>query len=121
MHLVKVPENKEKEMLNEFFQKSIFTFEGIEINDKKGMKKLEKALIDNGYDKEEKDRVWYWFNGSVMNEHFHLTGDNAYKDDLTFLCIPDFYNPMFKLFVGARWFDDILQSNLENQMVINNG
>ena len=118
MHLVKVPENKEKEMLNEFFNTSCFTFEGIETNDKKGMKKLEKALLDNGYDKEEKDRVWYWFNGSVMNKHFHLTGDNAYQDDLTFLCIPDFYNPMFKLLVGARWFDDIVANNLERQKEI---
>ena len=115
MHLVKVPENKEKEMLNEFFNTSCFTFEGIEINDKKGMKLLEKEIIKAGYDKEEKDRVWYWFNGDVMNKHCHLTGSNAYPDDLTFLCIPDFYNPMFKLRVGARWFDDILDNNLRRQ------
>ena len=76
---------------------------------------LEKEIIKAGYDKEEKDRVWYWFNGDVMNKHCHLTGSNAYPDDLTFLCIPDFYNPMFKLRVGARWFDDILDNNLRRQ------
>lgn len=112
--LVKVPENRVNDMLDEFFNTSAFTFEGIEINDKKGMKQLERTIRDNGYEGE--DVVCYYYSGEDMNEKYHLTGDNAYPDDLTFLTIPKFYNPMFKLLVGARWFDDIVQGNLDREL-----
>jgi hypothetical protein len=107
--LIRVPENKVSEKLDEFFARSAFTFEGIDITDKIGNKKLERAIREAGYEKEEIE-TW-WFTGKDMNEKYHLTDDNAYSDDLVFLVIPDFYNPMFKLMVNARWFDDIVQSN----------
>lgn len=112
--LVKVPENRVDEMLDEFFVTSAFTFEGIDITDKPGMKKLEKELRKNGYT--ENDILTYHYSGKDMNEKYNLTGDNRYSDDLTFLTIPKFYNPMFKLLVGARWFDDIVDNNMRREM-----
>ena len=111
---VKVPEGRIDEFLDKFFNTSAFTFEGIDITDKKGNKALEKSLRENGYDKEEV--LTYWFTGNVMNDKYHLTGDNRYPDDLTFLVIPEFYNCMYKMLVGARWFDDIVQNNMEREM-----
>lgn len=107
--LVRVPENRVDEFLDKFFNTSAFTFEGLDITDKAGNKKLEKALRENGYEKDE--IITYWFTGKEMNEKYHLTDSNAYSDDLTFLVVPEFYNPMFKMLVGARWFDDIVASN----------
>lgn len=108
MILVKVPDSR-TDMLEEFKEKSMLTFEGINIADKKSNKAMEKAFREAGFTK--KDFLGYWFKGSVMNEVYGLTGDNAYPDDLIFLVIPDFYNPTFKLACGARWFDDIVANN----------
>lgn len=116
MVLVKVPENREREMLSEFYNNSAFTFEGIDLKDKAGLKELESVLRQTGY--EEKDCVGYWFKGSVMNEIFGLTDDNAYSDKLTFLVIPNYYHPFVKMSLGARWFDDIVSNNRIKQTAI---
>lgn len=119
MALIKVPENREKEMLKEFCEHSMFTFEGIDIESKEGrksIKELEKLLRSSGYN--EKDFIAFWMKGSVMNNHFGLTGRNAYNDDLTFLVIPNYYNVLMKVKLGARWFDDIVASNTIKQNAI---
>lgn len=116
MVVVKVPENRESEMLDEFFHTSAFTFEGLDVTSKKSMRELEKFLIANGY--KEEHPFCYYFKGSVMNEKYNLTGDNRYQDDLTFVVIPDFHNPMAKMMIGARWFDDIVANNEYREMGI---
>ena len=119
MSLVKVPENREDEFLQMFCDNSMFTFEGLDISDKAGLKELEKLLRSCGYTK--KQFIMYTFKGSVMNRCYGLTGKNAYKDDLNFVVIPDFYNPIVKLNVGARWFDDIVANNVIRQNALNSG
>ena len=63
---------------------------------------------------------WATWKGSEMNEWGHLTGDNAYPDDLTFLAfsldglevgklVP------LKFMVGGRWFDDIVDNNARRE------
>jgi hypothetical protein len=63
---------------------------------------------------------YYVFKGKEMNKRYHLKGDNAYADDLTFLSIPCKYFKeigklaMFKLAIDPqrmRWFDDIVDNN----------
>lgn len=119
--LVKVPENKEAELLQEFCNKSMFTFEGIDISDKKGLKEFEKLIETQGYNVDKNKRGWFWFNGVVMNRCYGLTESNAYPDDLVFLVIPDYYNPMVKIATGARWFDDIVANNTIKQNSIDSG
>lgn len=119
MVLAKVPEGREDEMLISFCQSSAFTFEGLDITDKKGLKELEKYLRETGFEK--KDMLGLHFKGSVMNRVYGLTDSNAYPDDLTFLVIPDYYNPIVKLQLGARWFDDIVANNQIRQNAINGG
>lgn len=109
MVLIKVPDGRVDEFLQKFFDESALTFEGLTITDSNSNHELEKALIEYGYDQDEV--ICYWFKGSVMNDKFNLTGLNRYPDELTFAVIPDFHNPLFKLLVGARWFDDIVQNN----------
>lgn len=118
MHLVKVPENREMEMLTEFYNESMFTFEGINMDDRNNLYVLEQILLETGYKLKEDERVWYWFKGRCMNEHFALSDDNAYNDDLTFLVIPKYYNPLVKMKIGARWFDDICDNNARRQREI---
>ena len=55
----------------------------------------------------------YVTTGKVMNEICHLTGNNAYPDDLTIFSI-DKYKGLAIMF-GARWMDDILSSNADRE------
>lgn len=119
MVLAKVPEGREDEMLLEFCRASAFTFEGIDIKDKQGLDMFEKVARKTGFEK--KDMLGLYFKGSVMNRVYGLTESNAYPDDLTFLVIPDYYNPGVKIMVSARWFDDIVANNQIRQSAINYG
>ena len=120
MVFVNVPENRKKEMFAEFYNTSCLTFEGINLEGKekdKFKKDFEKLVRKTGF--EEKDLVGYKYSGKDMNEVFNLTGSNAYPEDLCFLSVPHYYNPLVKLNVGARWFDDIVDSNNIRQRGIN--
>jgi len=82
----------------------------------------------NGYqellDKQSIGTIQQWadFTGAEMNVHYHLTGDNAYPDDLHFLAFPlDGLDvgklAMFKLRMEDRWFDDIVSNNARRELV----
>ena len=55
----------------------------------------------------------YVTKGKVMNEICHLTGHNAYPDDLTIFSIDKFKG--LAIMFGARWMDDILSSNADRE------
>lgn len=55
----------------------------------------------------------YVTTGKVMNEICHLTGNNAYPDDLTIFSI-DKYKGLAIMF-GARWMDDIVSNNADRE------
>ena len=55
----------------------------------------------------------YVTTGKVMNEICHLTGHNAYPDDLTIFSIDKFRG--LAIMFGARWMDDILSSNADRE------
>ena len=55
----------------------------------------------------------YVTTGKVMNEICHLTGDNAYPDNLNIFSI-DKYKGL-AIMVGARWLDDIVSNNADRE------
>ena len=55
----------------------------------------------------------YVTTGKVMNEICHLTGNNAYPDDLTIFSI-DKYKGLAIMF-GARWLDDVISNNADRE------
>ena len=67
-----------------------------------------------------KNRV-YTFKGKLMNDKYHLTGDNRYPDDLTFIVVrlEDIEDvgkialPRFE--IGGRWFNDIVDKNARQE------
>ena len=105
MKVIKLTTRKE---LDNLYETSCFTWEGMS-DDKENLAAIESAIRKNGYKEEE--CVFYTYKGKLMNEAYELSGDNAYPDDLTFVSIPNFYNPIFKINYGARWFDDIVDNN----------
>lgn len=59
---------------------------------------------------------WIEFSGKDMNEEFKLTNKNRYPDSFQFLAFPlsglDVGKlAMFRLRMGDRWFDDIVDNN----------
>lgn len=64
------------------------------------------------------------FRGADMNMNYGLIGNNAYQDNLTCLMFPlDGLNAgrlaMFRLRMGDKWFDDIVDNNRRRQETIN--
>ena len=55
----------------------------------------------------------YVTTGKVMNEICHLTGDNAYPDNLNIFSI-DKYKGLTIMF-GARWLDDVISNNADRE------
>lgn len=100
------------EILNEAYEGSYYTILGCggDLNEwKKGYQEL--------LDKEEIGKITKWveFTGKDMNEELDLTGDDKYQDDLHILAFNlDNLNisklAMFKIKMGDRWFDDIVDN-----------
>lgn len=55
----------------------------------------------------------YVTTGKVMNEICHLTGHNAYPDDLTIFSIDKFRG--LAIMFGARWMDDVISNNADRE------
>jgi hypothetical protein len=63
---------------------------------------------------------FFVFSGADMNTRYGLTGNNRYQDGLT--CISFMQTDqeigrlaIFKMQVGARWFDDIVDNNARRE------
>lgn len=77
-----------------------------------------KQGIQGLLDKQEIGTIkeWITFTGKDMNENYSLTGNNRYPDNLTFLAFSlEGLNvgklAIFKIMMGDRWFDDIVDNN----------
>ncbi|MCH5233735.1 MAG: hypothetical protein J1E16_00435 [Muribaculaceae bacterium] len=111
--VIKISDTNREEIFNEAYNGSYYTITGCGGN-------LEEWV--NGYIKElEKLEIgkpiqFMTFKGSDMNVYYNLHGNKAYQDDLTFLMFPLDNLHMgklvvFKLRMGDRWFDDIIDNN----------
>lgn len=123
MKVITVRESEADEMLDNFFEHGVFTFEGLDLSTKEKVQdftvNFEKIAKETGF--KGKTLTAYKVTGEMMNKRYDLTGENAYQDDLTIVCIPEYYNADIKLKLGARWFDDICCSNAIRQNAIRCG
>lgn len=87
------------EQLKFLYDHSAMTWEGLREDD------FEVALEECGGE----GAKGYITKGKVMNEICHLTGDNAYPDNLNIFSIYPFKG--LAMSVGARWMDDIVENN----------
>lgn len=110
--------NADSDKISELEDGSAFTWEGMSIDDK-NLKDIVEAL------KEETPIklpvTFYTWKGKDFNEKYGLTDSNAYPDNLDFLSISlDNWSemgnlPFWKMSVGARWLDDIVDNNARRQ------
>ena len=92
-----------EEQLKYLYSHSAMTWEGLREED------FQLAINTCGTE----DTKGYVTKGKVMNELCHLTGDNAYPDDLTIFSILPFRG--LAILVGARWMDDIIDNNANRE------
>ncbi|MBR4377315.1 MAG: hypothetical protein IKP50_00295 [Bacilli bacterium] len=123
MKIITVRESEANEMLDNFFENGVFTFEGLDLSTKEKVKdftvNFEKIARETGFTGDT--LVAYKVTGEMMNRRYELTGENAYADDINIICIPGYYNSDMKLKMGARWFDDVCCSNAIRENAIRCG
>ena len=100
MEVVKITDAEGLEFL---YDHSAMTWEGLREED------FELALKECGGE----GAKGYLTSGKVMNEICHLTGNNAYPDDLHIFSVCPFKG--LAMFVGARWMDDIIDNNAHRE------
>ena len=117
----KIEVNKENQ-LDDLYNNIAFTLEGFDTS-KENIDKLIEWIDQYGGVKNPVSI--YITKGSFMNNKYGLTKDNAYPEDLNIVSIKleDIKN-IFRLSVarfeiGARWFSDIVDNNIERQNQIN--
>ena len=104
--------------LKDLYDGSALTFEGTSIDDS-NLEWLVNWLKEHDCEMRQPD--FYVVKGRLMNEVYHLTGNNVYNDSLNILCIKlsDLTNvaaitiPRFEL--GGRWFDDVVDNNARRE------
>lgn len=104
--------NANSKDLKHLYDTSAFTFVGL-MTDDKNIQLMLDSLKEYGL-KDTPDI--YVVEGSLMNSYYGLTKD-PYPEDLHIVALPvDQFSDVgrlaiFKLRIGARWFDDIVDNN----------
>ena len=112
------------EILNYLYSESALTWCGVPIDDE-SLNDIEKVLFELGLELKngEKQITAYAIKGGVMNEYYYLTGENQYHSGINILAIPlgifEDFRPLiwWRFGNGARWFDDIVDSNEERELL----
>lgn len=103
-----------EDQLDEFYDKWALTFEGTTV-DNDNLEWLKNWFNSYGCTMLKED--FYVIKGKMMNHKYHLTGNNAYPDNINILVIKleDLSNveaiavPRFE--ISGRWFTDIVEGN----------
>lgn len=117
MNIIKVTE---KEQLDMLYNGSACTLEGLV---ESSIRDMLEAMLDRGFIKDGNLNVdVYSIKGCVMNDMYGLTGDNAYQDDITIICVPlkfmkniSEFAVTMRIEYGYRWFDDIVDNNARRE------
>ena len=115
MNIIEVNDTK---LLDEFYEKWSLTFEGTTIDDSN------LNWLINWFKEHNCNMIkenFYVIKGRMMNDYYHLTGDNAYPDNINILVIKledldnpdDIYRPRFE--IGGRFFNDVCDNNARRE------
>ena len=92
-----------KEQFDFLYENWAMTWEGL------AEESFEEALAECGGE----NAKGYLIKGKDMNAQYHLTGTNAYPDDLNIFAIYPFKG--LAMMYGARWFTDIVDNNTRRE------
>lgn len=108
------------DLFEKLYNGSAFTFEGLGFDSFDELKDQINEILEQENIGRVKSENFFTYKGKDMNDYYLLTGSNRYPDDLTFV---SFLNDgldigrlaMFKIRIGARWYDDIVSNNLARE------
>lgn len=92
-----------KEQFDFLYENWAMTWEGL------AEESFEEALKECGGE----NAKGYLIKGKDMNAHYHLTGTNAYPNDLNIFAVYPFKG--LAMMYGARWFTDIVDNNARRE------
>ena len=92
-----------KEQFDFLYENWAMTWEGL------AEESFEEAIEECGGE----NAKGYLIKGKDMNAQYHLTGTNAYPDDLNIFAIYPFKG--LAMMYGARWFTDIVDNNTRRE------
>lgn len=104
--------------LDRLYDGSALTFEGLAVASIPELKKWIEETMGEKMTRPE----FFVIKGELMNDYYHLTGNNAYPNDLTIVSAEldsigknwsKLIMPRFA--VGGRWFDDIVDNNARRE------
>ena len=100
--------------LQEAYKGSYYTIIGAGGDLQEWLDGYEKMLAEKEIGK---PKAWFSAKGAQVNKEFGLTGNEAFKTRLTILFFPldglDVSRlAIFKLRMGDRWFDDVIDNSL---------
>ena len=110
MSKYKVVEAKNKKDLDELYNCSALTIEGL---DPDSVDDFADDVVEHSG---TVDKV-VMTSGKLMNQVYHLTGNNTYPDRLNIVSIIGNTMPMImrRFDFGGRWFDDVVDNNARRE------
>ena len=116
--LINITHETREEIFDKAYNGSYYTIEGAAGEPNEWAENISALLHQQGIGT---PKEFISFRGEDMNDHYNLTGTNAYQDDLSFIGFSiDGLNierlAIFKLRMGDRWFNDIVDNNERREM-----
>ena len=109
----------DKSIFNRLYKNEALTAEGVNINDG-NLEVINKWYRTNSMCSASNVNI-YIIKGKVMNSFYHLTGDNAYSDDLTIVCIDWIESKAKDPYKSSwRWFSDVVDNNAKREIAKGN-
>ena len=106
-----------KEQLDALYNTGALTLEGL-IADEENLEAFHAWLEGRNGLIAGTEPIFHIITGKVMNDNYHLTGTNAYRDEFTIVSVTDINDihlAIARFEVGGRWFDDIVDNNASRE------
>ena len=118
---VVIKEATDQVTLDKLYNSEAYCAEGLD-NDDESIHKLANAIQDKWIGAKETDEIYFYrCMGKDLNEIYHLTGSNRYKDDLNILFL-DWNASFSKSFDVSRYkgnfryFSDVVDNNARREI-----
>lgn len=112
--------SSDKSTFDRLYKNEALTAEGMKIVDKSDLEMVNKWFRTNSKCSANNVDI-YVIKGKAMNDFYHLTGDNAYPDDLTIVCIDWLNSNVTSPYKGKwRFFSDVVDNNAKREIANGN-
>lgn len=110
----------DKSIFNKLYNNEALTAEGLFVKDQDTCNKIAEWFRSNNKCKSNTLNV-YNISGKIMNNFYHLTGDNKYNDNIHICCIDWVEAKVDNPYKSQwRWFSDVVDNNAKREIAKKN-